>query len=150
MKTLHAITLSVFIKPEEDYEKNKDAFLSFFPFDLEEQKIQIKQSSAISFEERKIIVLEVQLTKTKHCDDFLISLLGKLFSEQKQMLLRQKESRLDENCCFFMRFDKERLLEKKELFITDSGNCFHLKICIACYPAKREKAFPVIEGFFKT
>ncbi|MBS3127605.1 hypothetical protein J4410_00495 [Candidatus Woesearchaeota archaeon] len=150
MKNIHSITLSVFIKPEEDFEKNKNIFLSFFPFSIEEQKILITEMIATSFEERQIKILEVILEKQKHTTLFLQSLLERLAPEQKQLLLRQRNSRVDDYCCFFIRFDKERLLESNTLFITDSGHCFHLKIHLACYPAKRENAFLILEELFKT
>jgi hypothetical protein len=40
-------------------------------------------------------------------------------------------------------------MEKNEFFITDSGNCFHLTLSIAVFPAKRESALALIDEIFK-
>lgn len=150
MKTWHSITLCVFSKEEEDYEKIKEKFASLFPFDLEEEKITLKKSKAIGFHELPIFILEVVLTKEKHTSLFLEHIKEQLSSDQKNLLLRQTKSRLDENNCFFIRFDKQKLLENNELFIVDHGNCFHLKIHVAAFPAKRERGLEIIENFLKT
>ena len=150
MKNIHSIHLSVFVKPEEDCEKLKSTFLSFFPFNLEKEKIILKETNATGFQEQIIKILEVILDKEKHIALFLDDLLQKLEPEKKELLLRQKESRLDEDNFFFMRFDKNHLLNENRLFIVDTGNCFHLKMHIASYPAKREKALEVVQEIFKT
>jgi RNA binding exosome subunit len=80
---------------------------------------------------------------------FLESLLGRLSEGQKKTILQQKESRLDEDLNFFIRFDKEKLLGERKLSLTDKGNCFHLRMRIAAFPAKREKALETIEKIFK-
>ena len=38
MKLVHNIVISVFVKPEEDYEKIKEKLLSLMPFDIEIEK----------------------------------------------------------------------------------------------------------------
>ncbi len=146
---VHNIELTVFVKEEDDIDKVKKAMIDFFPFNLEDEKIELKQRTAKGFEHKKITVLGIELAKQKHVRIFLESLLEKLTKEQKELLLRQKETRLDEDLNFFMRFDKVKLLEEGKMHITDSGNCFHLKMKIAAFPAKREKALEAIEKIFK-
>ena len=64
-------------------------------------------------------------------------------------MLEQKESRLDEDLNFFVRIDKEKWIDGKEMFLTDSGNCFHIKILIAAFPKKRENALKIVEKMFE-
>jgi RNA binding exosome subunit len=146
---LHSACLRVFAKEEEDLEKIRQKFLSFFPFNLEEEKIKLEEHTATGFKDRKIKTIEVCLRKKRHLNKFLEPIIQKLAPEQKELLVKQKESRLDEDLEFFIRFDKQKLLEKDEYLITDSGNCFHLKLSIAAFPAKREIALAIIDKIFK-
>jgi len=146
---LHSACLRVFVKEEEDFEKIKQNLVSFFPFDLDDEKISLSQRTAVGFKDKKIRILEVCLSRRKHLKKFLDHLLNRLTKEQKELLKRQKESRLDEELNFFIRFEKDRVVEKGELFITDSGNCFHLRLSIAAFPAKRESALVLIDKIFK-
>ena len=72
-----------------------------------------------------------------------------LKEEQKSLLLKQKESRLDIENLFFMRFDKEKLIKDNIYFLTDKGNCFHVKMSIAAYPTTRKNAMKIVEDLFK-
>jgi RNA binding exosome subunit len=146
---LHSACLRVFAKEEEDLEKIKQKLLSFLPFDLDEEKIKLNQQTAVVSKEKKIRILEVCLSKRRHLNKFLEHMLNRLTKEQKELLKRQKESRLDEELDFFIRFDKSKLMDSGEYFITDSGNCFHLKLSIAAFPAKRDIALAIIDKIFK-
>jgi len=148
MKYAHNIELSVFAHEGKDLEKIKACLKSLVPLDFEEEKLTIKDQNATGFKEKKIKIFSIKLEKEKHTKAFLESLLNRLTKEQKEMLLIQKESRLDEDLSFFIRFDKPSLLED-QIEITDSGNCFHIKIHIAAFPAKRENALAVIDKLFK-
>jgi len=146
---LHKVGLRVFSKEDDDFEKIKEKLLEFFPFNLEDEKVELKQSTAIGVNEKKIIILEVSLSKQRHIKSFLNHMLNRLTKEQKELLIKQKESRLDEDLEFFIRFDKTKLLTDNEYSITDSGNCFHLQLSIASFPAKRETALNIIDEIFK-
>jgi len=143
------IKITVFVKEEEDKEKIKQTLLSLFPFDLEENKIMIKQSNTQGFNEKTIQILEIMLEKERHIKQFLEHLLSKLSQEAKELILRQAESRIDEDCNFYLRFSKDKLVNEKELWITDQGNCFHIKINLACFPKNKEKAIEIINKLFK-
>ena len=105
MKLAHKITVSVFCKPEDNEQSILDKLRFLFPFDLEENKIKIGQHSVLSFNEKKIKIFEVSLEKEKHCNGFLTYLKERLNDEQKGILLRQINSRLDEELNFFIRLD---------------------------------------------
>lgn len=148
MKYAHLVKLSVFSYEHENAGYILDAFLRFFPFNLDENKVVLKKTSAAGFNEKKIGIFEVTLTKDNLINQFLRNLLSNLDEEQKNQILRQFESRLDKNLDFFLRFDKDAWLNEKKLILTDSGKCFHLKISIASFPSKREIALKVVEDLF--
>ena len=60
----------------------------------------------------------------------------------------QKESRLDDNLDFFLRFGKDEYIRNDKLMLTDSGNCFHIKISIDAFPKKREIALKIADKIF--
>ncbi len=148
MKQAHHIELSVFAHQGEDAEAIKQTLASLVPLDFEEEKLVIKEQNATGFKDEKIKIFSLDLQKEHHTNTFLEALAQRLTTSQKEQLLIQRESRLDEDLNFFIRLDKPQLLQGKTE-ITDSGNCFHIKIHIAAFPAKRENALIVIDKLFK-
>lgn len=149
MKYAHSIKLTVFSYEHENSGKILDSFLRFFPFNIEENKIEIAKRNATGFNESKIEIYEIILTKANLISQFLDFILGNLDEVQKETLIRQAESRLDENLDFFIRFDKESWIKDKKLELTDSGKCFHTKMRIATFPSKREVALKTISDLFR-
>lgn len=147
MKAAHNITIRVFAKEWEDAEKIKEGLFRLIP--VEKEKLKINETAAEGFEDKKISIFEVKLEKERHVKIFFDSLLQKLGDKQKDLLIRQLDSRTDEECNFFIRLDKEKLLNG-EYQITDSGECYHIKIAAAAYPAKKETAKKAIEQMIKS
>ena len=146
MRLANNIKINVFVKPEDDEAAVKKHLLNLFPFNLEEEKIILHRSKAKGFNQREIIVLEVDLVKERHTNSFLDFFKEKLNEQQKQALLSQ-ENRLDDDCNFFIRLDKQKLLNN-EFWITDSGDCYHIRISVAAFPKKKERAREVVEKIF--
>lgn len=127
--------------------KIADALCALCPFDLDAEKILLKHSTAQGFQERKIQVFEILLKKQKHTGSFLESLKASLPQRQRALLLHQLESRLDSELYFFIRLDKTKIMDEGVYEITDSGNCFHIKISVAAYPANRTEGLKVISSW---
>jgi hypothetical protein len=141
MKFAHFVGITVFgNKDEEDLEKIERTMAGLCPFDIEEHLIRKK---AIGFNEKEIMTYEIDLNKSGLVNKFIKNLMTKLDEDQKEMLKRQMERRLDERMHFYLRLEKEKLLEGK-YYITDSGNCFHIKITIAAFPKKREIGLRIV------
>lgn len=148
MRYAHSLRLTVFSYEYEDKDQILEAFLKFFPFSLEENKVVLKRTDAKGFKENKIEILEATLSRDSLTNQFLENLVKSLDKEQKSILLSQAESRLDASLDFFLRFDKDEWIRKSQLLLTDSGKCFHLRISIAAFPKKREIALKVIHDLF--
>jgi len=148
MKCIHSISVRVFVKDNEDCEELRNVFLSLFPFDLEKEKLLLNEESTESLAGGNITILRLRLEKQRHIKEFMKKLLSELDADQRSLLLSQKESRLDEEINFFIRLLKGDLV-KGSYKLTDSGNCFHITLGIAAYPAKRENALKTIENIFK-
>ena len=148
MRWVHRVTLTALAKPEEDVAGIRDAFRALIPFNLEEAKVQFKEEKAEGFDDRIIKIFTVILTKESYTNDFLQFLLDNLSDEQKNLLVSQAESRLDENFDFFIRVDKDAWLKERKMRFTDSGNCFHMKFSLATYPKRRDSALELIQKLF--
>jgi len=149
MKYAHLIKIDVFSKEGEDEDVITKRLLSLIPFSIEKQKIKLEKSKAEGFGDKSINIFEITLTKDSHINQFLKNLKEKLADEQKKIILKQAESRLDEDLNFFLRLDKEKLINEDMLWITDSGNCFHIKISIAAFPKKRDVGLEIVKNLFK-
>lgn len=145
MKVAHSIKISVFTKPEDDKEKIKKGLLSLVPFDIEKEGVFLEEKKAQGFDDREIVIYTIALKKDRHIREFTNSLFSRLDDRQKQLLKRQTESRVDDDCNFFIRLDKEKLLDGG-LLVTDSGNCYHVKIQIAAFPSRKEAAVKAAEA----
>jgi RNA-binding protein len=148
MKQIHNITISVFIKEEDNKEQLEQSFLKLIPLDLDKEKLKPTKTEVTGLSENKIKIIELKLIKEKHTKLFLEHLITNLDKESINQLLEQKESRLDNDLCFFLRLDKEALLNDKYQ-LTDDGNCFHIKILIAAFPKKRDAALETVNSLFK-
>ncbi len=115
------------------------------PFDLEKAKIQLQTQNTTGFNERTIKIFTIILTKEAHTNDFLQFLFDKLKEEQKKLLISQTESRLDQEFDFFVRIEKDQWIKEREIWLTDSGHCFHIKLSLAVFPRTREKALQLVE-----
>ncbi len=144
VKFAHNIQMRVFCREKDNELDIINAIHELFPFDFEKQKIEFTEQTAETFEGKKIKIFSVFVKKQRHTAKVLNNLFSKLSDDQKELLRKQMESRLDQNLHFFIRLDKPKLLEG-EYWITDSGDCFHLDICIAAYPHKRAVARTILK-----
>lgn len=142
MKFAHNITITVFCKDYEDKDLIKSTLVSLLPLDIEKEKIEVQSQEAEGFDEKKINIFKIQLIRQPHIRTFWANLKEKL-GTQVNILKQQLDSRLDEACNFFIRLDKEKLY-KGTYLITDSGNCYHIRLTIASYPKNRESARRVL------
>ena len=69
------------------------------------------------------------MEKDRHIDAFFEDLNGKLSDEAKELVVKQLDSRVDEEGNFFLRFSKEKSMHD-EFWITDQGKCFRIKVYI--------------------
>jgi len=153
MRYIHNAKITVFLKPEEYYnntvliQKIKDLFHKLLPIDFDKEKITIIEEQVESFENRKIKIYSLEFTKEAHTNIFIKTLKELLKEEQCETILKQKESRLDEELFFYIRLDKDAAL--KDVFeLTDFGDCIHIKMHVAAFPKNMEAALKVVTEIF--
>jgi len=96
MRWIHRATLTALGKPEENVEEVREGIRALVPFNLEEAKVPFQTQNAEGFDDRIIKIFTIVLMKEAHTNDFLQFLLDNLSDEQKQLIISQAESRLDE------------------------------------------------------
>ncbi|MAF34486.1 hypothetical protein CMO91_01445 [Candidatus Woesearchaeota archaeon] len=140
MKKAHSVVVSVFVK-DEPVLPVKKALSSLFPFPITKL---LEQKKVTGLEKNEITVLAVKLTKDSHTNAFLRHLTENLSEEDRAMVLRQKQSRLDEELAFYLRLGKSQLLKGKYK-IVEGGDCFHIRILLACYPKSRVAGIKLVD-----
>jgi len=151
---VHNAKITVFIKPEEYFgkpevlENAKKVFHKLIPFDFEKEKLSITEETVESFENRKIKIFGVEIFKEAHTNSFIKNLKELLGEDSCKKLLDQRGSRLDDELCFYIRLDKDALL-KDVTELTDSGECFHIKMHVAAFPKNKTAALKVVEEMLK-
>jgi RNA binding exosome subunit len=150
MKKLNTVTIRVFSYESEDEDAVKKGLLNFIPLDIEKEKIDIERTVAKGDEgEEDIAILQLMLVKEKHTNTFLKFIGENLSQKDKETILRQAETRLDEELNFFIRLNKEKIVKEQKYELTTDGECYHIRMNIAAFPHKREKALETIREIFK-
>lgn len=153
MKFLHNIIITVFITPEEQaLDKSIDdkiitCIKSLADLDLDKEKLSIKKDIVTGFNNRNITIYHLEILKEAHTNIFIKNLCTKLNNDQKELLLLQAESRLDEDLNFFIRLGKQEML-RNDYYLIDSGDCIHIKMSIAAFPKNKQAALNVIKKIF--
>jgi len=138
-KIVHSVSLNVFEKHVECLPELQDVFHRLLPIDFKKNKIQIHHQQLEGFS-GIIHSLTLQTTSNRHNVLLLASLFTQFTKNDKELIEHQKESRLNDEGVFYIRLDKSLLLQN--IFqLTDGGDCFHMKIKLAAYPATRERYF---------
>ena len=136
-KNIHSITLNVFEKKEETIEEIRNIYHSFLPIDFQKENVQIREEKLEGLNKNIIHSLTLETTRKRHNNLLFDTLFHHISTQDIELILKQIESRLNAEGHLFIRLEKKALLQK-QFFLTDGGDCFHIKIKIAGYPAKRE------------
>jgi RNA-binding protein len=138
MKYFHSINIRVFSKTKEDAVKVREKLTELVDF-LEDKKLKIKEDKASGMYDNPITIFNLLITKEKQTK----ILASKFLSNQE---ITDLELRVDENCNFYLRLDKDSFL-KDEILLTEEGDCFHLTFSVAAYPKSKENALVVLKTF---
>ena len=135
-KLIHSIQINVFEKKEENLESVKSSFSIILPIDYKKEKIEINYEKLEGFRENIIHSFTLIAKKQRHIKIFIENLFTNLHKKDIEKLKNEIDSRLNDEGFFYIRLDKQSFL-KNRIILTDSGDCFHFKIKLAAYPAKR-------------
>ena len=149
MLIAESISLRVFAKFGENPQQVREKLLKLIPFDLEKEKIALNRKRTMGFNQEEITIFELKLKKKKHTNIFLELLKNNLSSESKNQLIETLEKRIDNECNFFLRLNKSKLIYNDQYELENfNGDCFHIKIDIAVFPKRKDNAIEEIRTFF--
>jgi RNA binding exosome subunit len=75
--------------------------------------------------------------KNRHNMILLETVFSHLTADERNRLTHELPTRIDDDGFFYIRFDKKSLFHN-HVEITESGDCFHMKIKLAAFPANPE------------
>ena len=148
MKLAHYVRIRVLCKDNEDQKIIEKTLRKLIPFNLEEQKLKLKINTVKGIKKNNITIMQVELKKDSHSSKFIKFVSKNLNPDEKVLLINELDTRIDDKNHIYIRLDKEKLLND-EFTITDDGNCFHITICLACYPSTKENAIKLATEIFK-
>ncbi len=148
MTNVSHITVRVYSKEEENGEEIKNSIISMFPFDVVELKL-LNISRNAGFNKKTITEYRVELGKKNQIGEFIGSLNEKLTKEQKEFLINTFDARFNDDFELFIRLFKSELI-RGNYQITDSGDCFHIKMTVTAFPHTKEVAKKNVEEIFKS
>jgi len=150
MRVLHNVTITVFAKPGENEQEVVQAIKEFAPFDIEKEKVSLAvEESEVSQGILKILTL--RLVKESHTNAWVKWLQEHVSKEQKARV-RSEGDRVHEDegqWNGFLRFDKDSWVKERKLLLTNSGDCFHVRLCLAVFPKKQEGAIALFQRIFE-
>jgi RNA binding exosome subunit len=146
MKIAHSVEITIFSKEQDDYAKVIESMKGIIPFDIGKEKLALIEENAEGLSGNTIKIARAFIKKEHLVRVTIENILEKLGKEQVKMLQAQIESRIDEEMFFFLRLDREKLIKENRYVLTDSGNCYHVRICIAAFPKTIDSAKQIISA----
>lgn len=137
---IHNISYRVFVYGTENEEKVREAIRTLFP------KSHPQKETVEGYFKNPVLILHDKIERKRETKEF-IKLLQKLDSSTKRRVINELKSKMDEKGNLFLRFDKQRAY-LGDLKIVEHGDAVHVKIKIAAYPAKKEKAMELAREIF--
>ncbi len=139
---VHHITFRTSVAATESDDRVKTA-LSLFLFDN-----VIKATQTEGHFGNPITILEGK-EKGKDCARFMELIKSSLCEDELETLKKEHSERIDDDCCFHIRFDKQAAYEGKVKIATTS-DAIIAKIKLKAFPARREKAIIAAENLFNS
>jgi RNA binding exosome subunit len=150
IKNIHNINVNVFEKDIKKINDITNIFHNLLPIDFKKEKMNISNEKLEGFEYKTIYSLTLTTKTNKHNQLLIETIFSNLSKKDLKIIQLQKETRLNDEGYFYIRLDKSELLNNNKYLLTDSGNCFHIKIKLAAYPANKENFYKTLEEIFKT
>ena len=124
----HYVDLRAFSYATEDEKRVERALRSFLP-----EETDVERAESEGHYGDRIVVLSARV---ENADD-IRHVLGRVAAVDDIDAVREElDDRVDENCSFFLTFDKQAAFEGER----ERGDGITLRAKVEAYPAKREKA----------
>lgn len=129
----HYVDLRTFCYSTEDEKRVEAALRTFIPEDVEIERKETKGHHG-----DRILILSVRLERA---DDVRHVLSRVSTLQDLEGLLTELEERIDDNCAFYLQFDKQAAFNGN----VELGTGLMLRGKVEAYPAKKQKAIETAE-----
>jgi len=133
--------VNAFVHATEDEQRVLSALRTLLP-----EEVEVHQSKLKGHHGNPILNLEAKVGQRKLLRELWQHVSTELHAGELEKLGKIIPERVDENCFFYLRFNKQ-LAHAGELALTDSGDAIHLRLKVTAYPARREVAVKLLEKF---
>jgi hypothetical protein len=133
--------VSTFVHATEDEQRVLNILRTLLP-----EEVEVRRSRLKGHHGNPIVNLEAKVWQKKLLREIWQRVMTKLREGELKKLGKIMPERINGNCFFYLRFDKQ-LARTGELALTNSGDAIYLKLKIAAFPAKREVAVKLLEKF---
>ncbi len=137
---IHNISYRVFVYGTENEDRVREALKFLFPLSNPHKEI------IEGYFKNPVLILHQKIVKKREIKDFII-ILNKLDSSTKKRILNELFRKMDDKGNLFLRFGKQQAFLGK-LKLVEHGDSIHVKMKIAAYPARRERAEEVVKEIF--
>jgi len=132
-------------RPTEIVERVITAVLNVFPEELR-SRVKVETQTAEGYNRTTIAVISAVLRAKLHCETAVRHLLRELSSDDRKTLASTLMQRIDEQCVFFVRIDKQAAY-LGHLKLATGPDMISVKIHIQQYPrCTQETAASLVEG----
>lgn len=135
----HYVDLRAFCYVTEDDKRVEDALRLFLP-----PEFDIDRAVSEGHHGDRILVLSARV---ENADDIrtVLSAVGDLPAEDAERIQSELDERVDENCSFFLTFDKQAASNGD----VELGDGITLRAKVEAYPAKKPNAIEAVEETFE-
>ena len=134
---IHNISYRVFVYGTENEEKVRVAIKTLFPNSLPEKDINQ------GYYGNNVLILHEKIDKKIYIKDF-IKKFQTLDADVKNQIIKDLNKKIDNKGNLFLRFGKQEAY-LGNFSVVEHGDSIHLKIKIAAYPAKKDKAIQIVK-----
>lgn len=137
---IHNISYRVFVYGTENEGKVRESIKTLFPQSSPETE------TTEGYFKNPVLILHDKITKKREIKE-IVKIFEQIDGISKKRLLNELDNKMDDKGNLFLRFDKQRAY-LGDLKIIEHGDAIHVKIKIAAYPAKKEKAIELAREIF--
>jgi len=148
MKEFHSIECRVISEPLDEKEDVIAGFYYLLAADYTKE-VSVQKDSFRDQEGNERFMFTMKVLKPQLVKQMVTNLLESISRQDMATLIKQLPTRVDDECCFYIRIDKNAFLIERVAHITEGGSCFHFTLNVASYPKKREVALQTVEKYLK-
>ena len=142
LKTVHSVNISVFVHATEEEDKVLNVLKRFLSEDAKVQK-----EHATGYFRNPIDILTVKITKPRDTAKFLDLIRQNLSKDDIHKILNDLNRYVDDEGVLFIRINKQEAARNS--FKLGKKDPILVRVKIAAYPARKEKALEVARGLLR-